>query len=640
MNRLTRSSVRPEAPASWLLLFLLVAQFAGAATWQPVGPGATPGEPIVSLTIHPGSPGTVWLGMPHGALYRSRDRGERWTWVGRPFGNDTVRAIDADRALAGRLFVATSGGVYRTDDGGTRWTRVSEPGFAALLGSHQPDNLAATPEALYLSAGPRLLVSLDGGRSFEVRFVAAPDSGLLFATDPSRPGRIYLSHRAEGTSHLRKSLDFGRSWSVIAAPSSTNQTSPSLLAAVGGVVYAGWRGEAAGLWSSRDGGATWRRLLDGDVSLLRIHPLKPRALYAIGSSSNGTPALMISRDGGVRWKALASVYLEHLAVDPSDGTLYGSDDYKFTRSSDGKVWETVFVPPSLEWAEVARLSFRPDHPRHLALTVGGRLYRSFDGGASWSWRGGGFLGAVALDGDDPNRLVAVRTGSSGAALLSEDGGRTWRVTSDLENGEGLVRSDRNTLFAIGCGIARSTDDGASWQKVLRCHSSDTDELAKRWTAKLDVDPLRPDRVYALSFEARLDSLPHGPLNGAPSFLWRSEDGGTTWRRISSNLDAFALERGTGTLYILRGSKLLASDDAGRTWRILGSSPGGLDLIADPENPGALYAIGYTSLQGSPDRGTTWHTVGAGGGWVLQFDPASSKTLLTATDRGIYRLSLP
>jgi photosystem II stability/assembly factor-like uncharacterized protein len=581
--------------------------------------------------------------MPQGALYRSQNRATSWTWVGGPFGGSVIAAIDADRSLPGRLFAATSAGVYRTDDGGAHWAKVSALGFATLLGDREPESLATTPGALYVTAGPRLLVSPDGGRNFDVRFEVLPGGGLQFAADPFRAGWVYLSYSVDGIDHLTRSTNAGKSWSEVEAVPVSGSGWIEKLTAVGGAVYFQSSGDDPALWRSRDGGATWQRLLDGDIGVLLIHPTKPRALYLTRSRSGEPQELLVSRDGGDTWRILGSppFYLQRLAIEPNTGTFYGLKENGYQqsallRSVDGKAWETVFVTPSSE-AEVARISFRPGRPKHQALTVGWSLYRSFDGGASWTWRALPFRpGDVAL-GHDPNRLIAI---SGLQAYLSEDAGRTWRATSSsLFYGEGLIRSDRDTLFAIGCGVVRSTDDGESWRVVLPCFATNAE--TGRWTAKLDVDPARPEKVYALSFQAKIDGLPHGPLNDWPSFLWRSEDGGTTWKKIATNLRAFALERGTGRLYGVRGTKLLISDDAGRNWRIVGTGPSeALDLIGDPATPGALFANGRGGLQWSPDRGATWATVNPGGGWVLQFDPTNPKAIYTATEDGVYRLALP
>lgn len=642
MSRFDRLIRRHKSSASWLFLFLsfCFVRFASAAAWAPVGPGA---GSFGSLTVQTGSPDRVWLGMPNGALYRSQNRGASWTWVGRPFGGHAIAAIDADRSLPGRLFAATSTGVYRTDDGGTHWTKVSAPGFAGLLGDREPQSLAITPGALYVSAGPRLLVSPDGGRNFEVRFEAAPGTGILFAADPLRAGWVYLSYDVDGVDHLKRSTNAGKSWSEVVTVPASGSGRLAELAAAGGSVYVRWTGDDPSLWRSRNGGAMWKRLLDGDVGVFLIHPTKPRTLYSTRSRSGEPPELLVSRDGGDTWRVLGSppFYLQRLAIEPNTGTFYGLKESGYyqsalVRSIDGKTWETVFVTPSSE-AEVARLSFRPERSKHQALTVGGSLYRSFDGGASWTWRALPFQpGDVALD-HDPNRIVAI---SHPFAYLSEDAGRNWRMTSsDINYGEGLIRSDRDTLFAIGTGVTRSADDGESWRVVLP--GFPTDDNTGRWTAKLDVDPVRPERVYTLSFQGKVDGLPHGPLNDWPSFLWRSEDGGTTWKKIATNLRAFALERGTGRLFGVRGTKLLESDDAGRNWRIVGTAPqDALDLIADPATPGALFANGRGGLQRTPDRGATWVTVNPGGGWVLQFDPTNPKLIYTATGGGVYRLALP
>lgn len=94
---------------------------AGVGVWTPVGPGASEQREIASVTVHPGSPGNVWVGIPQGGLYRSSDRGVNWRWVGRPFIGPGIPAVAADPTHAGALWAATSTAVFRTEDGGARW---------------------------------------------------------------------------------------------------------------------------------------------------------------------------------------------------------------------------------------------------------------------------------------------------------------------------------------------------------------------------------------------------------------------------------------------------------------------------------------------------------------------------------------
>lgn len=81
MNRFDRPFLRRGMSVSWLFWLLFFAHLANAAPQVPVGPGATFGDTLRSLTVQPASPGTIWLGMSHGGLYRSQNRGT-WQTVG------------------------------------------------------------------------------------------------------------------------------------------------------------------------------------------------------------------------------------------------------------------------------------------------------------------------------------------------------------------------------------------------------------------------------------------------------------------------------------------------------------------------------------------------------------------------------
>ena len=81
------------------------------------------------------------------------------------------------------------------------------------------------------------------------------------------------------------------------------------------------------------------------------------------------------------------------------------------------------------------------------------------------------------------------------------------------------------------GLFRSTDGGATFQQVL---SRDPD------TGAIDVviDPSNPDTVYAAFWEARQGPWENGAFSGPGSGLYKSTDGGTSWRQLTNGLPTF------------------------------------------------------------------------------------------------------
>ncbi len=637
-------------PLSLVFLILLWAApaQAGVGAWTPVGPGTGWVSGIASITVHPGSPGTVWAGMPQGGLYRSSDRGVNWQWAGGPFiswQTAGVSAVTADPSRPGALWAATQTGVFRTTDSGSHWVQLNGASYTAALNNASPNGLAAVPGVLYVVTFQRLLASTDGGRTWQILYDSAGNGSLVsFATHPTAPRVLYLSLSADPSS-LLQSLDGGQTWATVpSCPPGVEQIVLSPTA-----VYVAVAGDAAGLLRSTDLGRTWRPVLGGtlsrqfDVVSVAVDPRAPRTLYASGffSGSAQDSGLWVSRNAGGSWTKAGSTATRALRIDSAAGVLYGStlgNRGGLQRSlNGGAAWTTVLTPPNSE-SEAAQITFRPGDPAHAALAVGFTLYRSLNGAASWKLSNSLWgVYDVDLDPSDPNRLIAA---TSSSIYLSENAGQTWqRATSgDLWYLELLTRLDAQTLLAGGVGIYRSGDNGRSWQTVLPGWPTGTD--TGRWTQKIVVDPVHPSTIYALTFVANLE-LPHGPLAGAwPSILWKSTDSGRTWKKITLNLRTFAVDAITSRLYGVRDRQLLASADGGKTWKSIGRTPNNADdLVIDPTDSNVLYTA--PTLWRSRDRGATWTLVNDH--WspaVLTFDPRNTRTLYGADRWSVYTIMVP
>jgi len=251
------------------------------------------------------------------------------------------------------------------------------------------------------------------------------------------------------------------------------------------------------------------------------------------------------------------------------------------------------------------------------ITYGDGVYRSADGGKTWSHVGledTRQIGALIVDPDNPD-IVLV------AALGHAFGPSAQR------------------------GVFRTTDGGKSWTKVL---------YRDEQTGAIDVsfDPHNAKIVYAALWQARRQ--PWNFSSGGPgSGLFRSADGGVSWKQLSGNgLPAGILGRihvsvsgaDSERIYAMIEAEqggLFRSDDGGGHWQRI-NDDGRLSqrawyfstVLADPKNVDTVYAEN-TGLFRSTDGGRSFELLPARHGdhhgiWI---DPTNPERMIEASDGG-------
>jgi photosystem II stability/assembly factor-like uncharacterized protein len=315
---------------------------------------------------------------------------------------------------------------------------------------------------------------------------------------------------------------------------------------------------------------------------------------------------------------------------------------------------------------------------YVAATDGG-VWKSTDFGRVWTpifdQERMGSIGAIAVAPSDPN-IIYVGSGeglqrpdlSIGDGLYkSTDAGRTWSHLAGLRDGEQTASiivdpHDPNRLFVAILGhpygpnaergVYRSTDGGATFEKVLY-KDENTGAVA------ITFDPSNAQTVYAVFWEARqgpweYDNAYAGPGSG----LYKSVDGGTTWRQLGGGLPTFAQGLGrigiavapsdSRRLYAMvqappKVGGVYRSDDAGETWtringeeRVYGRGDDFAEVEVDPTNADRIY-VANTSAYRSTDGGHTFTAFkGAPGGddyhriWI---NPDNPKIILMGVDQG-------
>ncbi len=306
----------------------------------------------------------------------------------------------------------------------------------------------------------------------------------------------------------------------------------------------------------------------------------------------------------------------------------------------------------------------------------GGVWKTTDAGHTWKPifddQPTGSIGDVAVAPSDPN-VIYVGSGeglqrpdlSTGDGMYrSSDGGKTW-VHIGLKNAQQIGgigidprNADRVFVAALGHpygpneerGVFRSTDGGKNWKKVLY-FDPDTGAI------QVTVDPNDSRTVYAALWEARQGPWENGSWQGPGSGLFKSTDGGDTWKKLTTGLPTF--EQGLGRIGFAiapsnskviyatvdsdDASGLYRTDDAGATWRrvneerrLISRGDDFAEVKVDPKNPETVYVADtsfyrstnggkdFTCIKGSPG-GDDYHRA-----WI---NPDMPQIIILAADQG-------
>jgi photosystem II stability/assembly factor-like uncharacterized protein len=305
-------------------------------------------------------------------------------WTGQPFIGmwGVPSAVAADPSHPNTLWAATSTDIFRTEDGGLHWIQPAGSRYQdAVWGADPLQVLPVAGGPLYVASSKRLLVSPDNGATWNIVYAVNENSWVeTFATDASRPGDLYLAGQEPSGPFFFRSSDAGNTWEDL-----TDRLAPvegiHRLTATSTALYASVNGSRDGLFRSSDRGITWVDVLAGKPGVpaqavaWTLDPRAPRTLYVAGLMDATSPrlALWVSRDEGETWTkagTLPPIVPQHLTVDSAAGALYVGGPEGLARSLDGgATWKVVLHVPDRE-SSCAQISFQPDDPSRLDLTVG------------------------------------------------------------------------------------------------------------------------------------------------------------------------------------------------------------------------------------------------------------------------------
>lgn len=325
-----------------------------------------------------------------------------------------------------------------------------------------------------------------------------PDRGgrsLGSSGSPGRPNEYYFGATGGG---LWKTVDGGNEWFPVTdgqiSSSSIGavavaETNPDIVYIGGGETQLrGSITQGDGVYKTTDGGKTWRHLGLKEtqaISRIRVHPTNPNIVYvaALGHvyGDNEERGVFRSKDGGNTWKKVLYVSEKAGAADliidrTNPNVLYASTWQVYRKAwkmwgggPDSKLFKSLDGGDT--WVDLTKNPGMPEGPI-------------------------GKIG-VTVSPADPNRVWAVVEANEGGVFRSDDAGWTW----ERVNSERMLRQrafyysrlvadpfDRDVVYGLNVGFHKSTDGGKTFDIRIRPPHGDNHDL---W-----IDPNDPMRMIS------------------------------------------------------------------------------------------------------------------------------------------------
>lgn len=460
----------------------------GGSTWEELGVNngirsdelyfgslaMNPEDPNILIGAAGNDPYMWALGRPIGAIYRTTDGGDFWDRV---LDLPNASAMEMCESDPNVVYAASLGGFYRSDDGGDSWKQLGGSGDTGQTGSSlwgSPDEIAGFP--------------------------------IDMQCDPRDPMRIFVNNYGGGNF---MSTDGGQSW-VNASKGYTGALMHQVLVSRDdpALIYATAR---SGIFASSDGGENWRGLSHGVARAMEalgiaVDPFD--SSHLIATIGDAGPVPKISTDGGqawleaepdfgemgfFEWGIMKKVFfspqtqgrLLGIQAENECGEINPCEDGRGVIISDdgGNSWRRSGLTEGM----ATDLAFASDGIVYAAVYPG-KLYRSSDGGDSWSLVAESITAGISVEDPDPDiagpAMIALVVDprdtaklyagfSRGGVMISVDGGISWADASSGMNPETSVsdlvvdQANPDVLYAAtpDSGVYVSTDGAATWTAI-------------------------------------------------------------------------------------------------------------------------------------------------------------------------------
>ncbi len=647
--------------------------------FRSIGPALTSGR-ISDIAVHPNDYSTYFVTAASGGVWKTTNAGTTWAPVFDSQGSYSIGCVALDPNNPHVVWIGTGennsqrsvgygDGVYRSEDGGKSWKNVGlkkseHIGKIVIDPKNSNSVYVAAQGPLWGPGGDRgLYKTTDAGKTWNAILTISENTGVSdIVVDPRDPNYLIVS------SYQRRR----HVWTLIDG------------------------GPESKLYRTNDGGKSWDTLRSGlpsgDVGRigLAMSPVNPDVVYAIIELPEGKGGVYRSVDRGASWEKRSDYitsspqYYQELYCDPVDVyRVYIMDTILMVSDDGGKTWKPLgnrhrHVDDHAMWID-------PKDTRHYLVGGDGGLYESFDRGATWNFKENlpvTQFYRVSVDHAEPFYNVYGGTQDNSSlggpsrttkadGIMNED----WFFTHGGDGFESQIDpEDPNIVYAQ-----------AQYGDLVRFDKKSGEELS------IQPQPGKDEEPYRWNWDSPLLISPHNhkTIFFAANILFKSEDRGSTWKKISGDLtrridrnklsvmgkiwdvDAVAKNASTsfyGNIVALAESPLKAgvmyvgtddgliqiTEDDGQNWRKIEKFPGVPEttyvscVCASQHNKDIVYASFDNHKRAdfkpyilkSTDNGKTWKSITSnlpenGPVYTIVEDHVNPDLLFVGTEFGVF-----
>ncbi len=600
--------------------------------WTPLGPGNIGGR-TRSLVIHPTNPSIMYLGSVGGGIWKTVNGGTNWTVLADFMPSLAIGAMVMDPKNPNILYAGTGesypydglrgAGIFKTTDAGVTWNQLTS---TANSNFYYTNRLAISPvnsQILLAATQSGIWRTTDGGANWTQ---TQPDISTDLEWHPTDGTKVVASGNGNASYW---SADAGITWTASSGMPAFGRVELALAKSSPSTIFASVFQNGGEIYRSTDGGHTFSlrntgsQLLGGQGwydNAIWVDPLNPNNLIVGGTG------MSMSTDAGATW---SSIWVGDLHADQhylieaggysatnrgvyatNDGGIFRTDN--FLNIMNGSFWYSVnhdlgvtqFYAGAGNASNGMYMGGTQDNgtPRYNGTYNGWLDVLGSDGGWTASdpnlaadgssyWYGefqnwatlrvhldasgnvldntfftntsdfGYFIPPMVLDPNNPQRLY-----KGGSQLWRLDNARTaaydatWamvRPSGETISAIAVAPGNSNIIWLGAYGTVMSTANALAATPTWTTRGSGV--LPSEYCTRVTVDPTNTNRVY----------VTYGGFNH--NNVWKSEDGGSTWSDITSNLPAVPCRTlvvnkwNSNRIYVGTEIGVFASENRGGTW---------------------------------------------------------------------------